>query len=597
MPLRTVFQVLEETVTAHGTKPALKQPIPGERGKKYRTWTWNEHREAVEKIALGLDSLGIRKGDVVATCSETRAEFYLVDLAIMSIGAVSAALYQSYPAKDLLKTIAASSARALFVENPKMLEELRAAPLEFFLLLTGTAEGAISLEDLKARGDASNAIQPGRFAALTAAVSPDDYAILYLTSGATGEPKMVLTTHGAVVSNIEMGPAVLPMTTDDVTIAFLPSAHITQRIVIELLPMFFGTPVVFSESILQLPNEIKALRPTVFVAPPRMWERVYASVCTEIRKKPAAVRKLFYGAVGMGIAAARYRRAGKRVPLYISVPLRAADKAIFAPIRARLGGRMRVPASGGAPLGKELAEFYEAIGMPLVEGYGLTEGGVVAFNPIENPRAGSIGKLLPGVEAHFAEDGELLLKSPSMFSHYFKDPQTTAQVKENGWLRTGDIGHMDSDGFVYITSRKKELIVSSTGKKVFPSRVESLFKFEPLISQVVLVGDRLPYLTALFTINVPLAETLAGMEALKGRPVSELTTAEPVTAEVQKIVNRVNKQLGDFEKIRKYRILSRDFSIETGELTATMKVRRPQVLAHFQLEIDSLYAEKAVQGL
>lgn len=597
MPLRTVFQVLEDTVAAHGTEPALKQPIPGERGKKYQTWTWNEHRQAVEEIALGLDSIGIRKGDVIATCSETRAEFYLVDLAVMSIGAISAALYQSYPVKDLLKTIEASSSRALFIENPKMLDELGAASVEFFLLLTGTAAGAISLEDLRARGRASKAIQPARFVALTTSTSPDDYAILYLTSGATGEPKMVLTTQGAVVANIEMGPAVLPMTTDDVTIAFLPSAHITQRIVIELLPMFFGTPVVFSESILQLPNEIKSVRPTVFVAPPRMWERVYASVCTELRKKPAPVRKLFYGAVGMGIAAARYRREGKRVPPYLSLPLKAVDRAMFAPIRARLGGRMRVPVSGGAPLGKELAEFYEAIGMPLVEGYGLTEGGVVAFNPTANPRAGSIGKLLPGVEAQFAEDGELLLKSPSMFSHYFKDPQTTAQVKENGWLRTGDIGHMDSDGFVYITSRKKELIVSSTGKKVFPSRVESLFKFEPLISQVVLVGDRLPYLTALFTINTALAETLTGMESMKGKPVSELTAAEPVATEVQKIVNRVNKQLGDFEKIRKFRILPRDFSIETGELTPTMKVRRPQVLEHFHVEIDSLYAEKAVQGL
>ncbi len=597
MPPRTILQVLEQTVSAHGTKPALKQPVPGERGKSHRTWTWNEHRQAVEEIALGLDSIGIRKGDIVATCSETRAEFYLVDIAAMAMGAISAALYQSYPVRDLLKTVEASSARALFVEDPKMLEDLRAARVEFFLLLSGSAEGAISLEDLQARGRERKSKYPFRFIELTAAVLPDDYAILYLTSGATGEPKMVLTTHAAIVSNIEMGPTVLPMNTDDVTIAFLPSAHITQRIVGELLPMFSGTPVVFSESILQLPNEIKSVRPTFFVAPPRMWERVYASVCTEIRKKPAAVRKLFYGAVGMGIAAARYRREGKRVPLYISVPLKAADKAIFAPIRARLGGRMRVPASGGAPLGKDLAEFYAAIGMPLVEGYGLTEGGVVAFNPLGNPRAGSIGKLLPGIEAKFAEDGELLIKSPCLFSHYFKDPQATAQVKEDGWLRTGDIGHMDSDGFLYITSRKKELIVSSTGKKVFPSRVESLFKFEPLISQVVLVGDRLPYLTALFTINAPLAETLPGMEAWKGKPVSELAAAAPVTAEVQKIVNRVNKDLGDFEKIRKFRILPRDFSIETGELTATMKVRRPQVLEHFHFEIDSLYAEKAVQGL
>ena len=595
MPSRTVFEILQDTVTAHGSKLALSQPTNSEGARGHKTWTWDEHLKTVQEIALGLDAIGVRKGDVVALCSETRAEFYLADVAIMSMGAIAAALYQSYPAKDLLKTIAACGARVLFVENPKMLEQLRAAPVDTFILMTGAADGALALADLQAAGRAAMEANASRFADLTAAVSPEDYAILYLTSGATGEPKMVLTSHAAVVANVEMGPAALPLTTDDVTIAFLPSAHITQRIAVELVPMLFGTPVYFSESLLKLPNEIKTLRPTMFVAPPRMWERVYASVCTEIRKKPAAVRKLFYAAVGLGIAAGRYKRDGKRVPLYIRIPLKAADKAIFAPIRNRLGGRMRIPASGGAPLGKELADFYSAIGMPLVEGYGLTEGGIVTFNPIDSPRSGSIGKLLPGIECSFAEDGELRIKSPCLFSQYYKDAEATAQVRQDGWLLTGDIGYMDSDGFVYITSRKKELIVSSTGKKIFPSRVEGLFKSEPLISQVVLIGDRLPYLTALFTINPSIAETLSN-GAAPGEQ-ENLITSQPVSVEVQKIVNRINKHLGDFEKIRKFRILARDFSIETGELTATMKVRRPKVLENFRHEIDSLYAEKTVEGL
>ncbi len=597
MASRTIFQVLEDTVKAHGDKLALKQPVNENGARAYKSWTWKEHLRAVQEIAMGLDAIGIRKGDIVALCSETRAEFFLADIAILAIGAIPAALYQSYPARDLLKTIAAAGARALLAEDEKTLEPLRGATVEFFFTLTGSAEGALSLDALRADGRRALEQRPGRFQELAAAVRPEDHAILYLTSGATGEPKMVVTTHAGIVANLEMGPAVLPLTTDDVTIAFLPSAHITQRIVGELLPMFNGTPVIFSESLLKLPAEIKTIRPTMFVAPPRMWERVYASVCTEIRKKPAPVRKMFYGAVGMGIAAARHRRAGKRVPFYISVPLKAADRTMFAPIRARLGGKMRVPISGGAPLGKDLAEFYEAIGMPLIEGYGLTEGGVVAFNPIEHPRAGSIGKLLPGIEAKFAEDHELLLRGPCLFSHYYQDAESTRQVLENGWLRTGDIGNMDADGYIYITSRKKELIVSSTGKKIFPSRVEGLFKVEPLISQVVLVGDRLPYLTALFTIHTPVAEALGGMSEFKGRAADEITASEPVASEVQKIVNRINRQLGDFEKIRKFRILPRDFSIETGELTATMKVRRPKVLENFRTEIDSLYAEKAVQGL
>jgi long-chain acyl-CoA synthetase len=283
------------------------------------------------------------------------------------------------------------------------------------------------------------------------------------------------------------------------------------------------------------------------------------------------------------------------VPLRIRAPLKIADGLFFQKVRARFGGRLAIAASGAAPLSKELAEFYEAIGMPLVEGYGLTEGGVVTLNPLDKPKAGSIGKALPGVELRIAEqDSELLIKSECLFSEYFGDPEATAEVLRDGWLHTGDIAFIDDEGFVFITGRKKELIVSSTGKKIHPSRVESLFKFEPLISQIMLVGDRLPYLTALFTINPAVAETLKGMDPLKGHDPAEMAAAEPVQNEIRKVVARVNQQLAPFEQIRKYRVLGRDFSIEDGELTATMKVRRARVMENFKESIDELYAGKEV---
>ena len=247
-------------------------------------------------------------------------------------------------------------------------------------------------------------------------------------------------------------------------------------------------------------------------------------------------------------------------------------------------------ASGAAPLSKDLGEFYEAIGMPIIEGYGLTEGGVVSLNPLDRPKPGSIGRPLAGVEVTFSEDNEILVKSPCLFSGYLNDPATTAEVLRDGWLHTGDLGHADSDGYVFITGRKKELIVSSTGKKIYPSRVESLFKMEPLISQVLLIGDRLPFLTALFTINIAAAETLKGMEQLKGHPSAVIAQAAPVLAEIQKAVARVNQQLAPFEQVRKHRILGRDFSIENGELTATMKVRRTRAMENFRESIDELYA-------
>jgi long-chain acyl-CoA synthetase len=463
------------------------------------------------------------------------------------------------------------------------------------ILLTGEAEDVLTLEQLRERGRRALAADAEYVSRLKDEVSPSDYAILYLTSGATGEPKMALVTHSAVVANLDMGPAALPIGPQDSTVAFLPSAHIAQRVVIELLPIRCGMPVTFAESLLKLPQDIRNVRPTLLLAPPRLWERIYSTICTELRKRPAVAQKAFHGALGLALSAANFKRQGKAVPARIRIPLKVADRLFFQKVRARMGGRIRMAASGAAPLSKDLAEFYEAIGMPLIEGYGLTEGGVVALNPVDSPRPGSIGKVLPGIEVRISEqDSELLVRGPCVFSQYLGDAQSTAEVLHDGWLHTGDIAYIDSDGFIYITGRKKELIVSSTGKKIHPSHVESLFKYEPLISQVMLVGDRLPYLTALFTINPGVAETLKGMEEFKGRTPAEFAAAEPVLKEIHKVVARVNQQLAPFEQIRKYRVLARDFSIEDGELTATMKVRRARVMENFRESIDELYAGKEV---
>ena len=584
MAARTVFEVLEETARIHGDAPALRQPVPGTDG--YLTYSWNEYRQAAAEIAAGMSTLGIGPGDVVALNSETRLEFYLADLGILANGSIAAALYPSYPPPDLVRTIESAGARAIFVEEPGMLRSLAGVPVRHWILLTGEAEGALTLAGLRRAG--REALERGQ---RLPEVRPSDTAILYLTSGATGEPKMALITHHALVANLDMGPAVLPnLGPADATVAFLPSAHIAQRVVIELLPLRCGMPVTFFESLLKLPQDIRRVRPTILLAPPRLWERIYSTICTELRKRPAAVRKLFYGGLALALAAMRHRRAGRPVPRRISAPLRIADRLLFRKVRARFGGRIRVAASGAAPLSKDLAEFYEAIGMPLIEGYGLTEGGVVTMNPLDAPRPGSIGKPLPGVEVRLADDGELLVRSPCLFSGYLRDPQTTAEVLRDGWLHTGDLAYLDGDGYIYITGRKKELIVSSTGKKIYPSRVENLFKTEPLISQVLLIGDRLPYLTALFTLNTAAAEALRGMDSWRGRPAAEIAQAPPVLAEIHKAVARVNRQLAPFEQVRRYRVLGRDFSIEQGELTATMKVRRTQAIEHFQEDIAELYA-------
>jgi long-chain acyl-CoA synthetase len=566
---RTVYAMLEETAAQLGGVAALHQPSDG----RYRQYTWSDFRDAAREIAVALVSLGIRKGEVVAISSETRAELYLADFGIMACGAVSAALYTSYPAADLVHTLRACGARAVFAEDPAMLKRLQAAadpPLEVrWILLT-------ALDELRKTGRDALARDPELWRRVSEGVSPGDPAILYLTSGATGEPKMALIAHRALVANADIGPEVLHAGPHDSTIAFLPSAHIIQRLVMELLMVRCGVPVWFSESLIRLPQELRSIEPTLFVAPPRLWERIYKTACTEIGKRSAVTRKVFYAALGVGLRVAELRLEGKPVPGWMENARRLADRVVFRKLRERFGRRLRFAASGAAPLGADLARFYMAIGLPLHEGFGLTEGGIVILNPIGRQKPGSIGQPLPGVEVKLAEDGELLVRSAYGFLGYFQDPAATASVMEGEWLHTGDISRQDEEGYFYITGRKREVVITSAGRKIYPALVENLFKTEPVISHVFLCGDSLPYPVALLTVN----------------PAAGLPSDPSVIEEVRRAVSRVNRRLAEFDRIHRFRILDREFTIEDGELTATMKLRRARIFENHRALIAELFRDK-----
>ncbi len=596
MSSRTVYRLLEEAVSAYGAAPALYEPIPGPEGTTYQTYNWTEYKQAVEEVAVGLRARGISKGDVVAIISETRLEFYLADLGIMTCGGLAAAMYTSYPPREQVRTLKACDARAVFVENPELLRKLRTAAegsldVQFFLF-QGEAEDAITMERLRQAGASALSEDAELLPRMCGEVAPSDYAILYMTSGATGEPKMALVTHHSIVANLDMGPNAVPLSPDHVSITFLPSAHITQRIAMELLPIRCGMPVYFSEGLSKLPHELKRIQPTFFVAPPRVWERIYSSICTEIRKRGPFTRKLFYGALGLGLEASKLRQQRKPIPAWMGTALRAADRLVFQKIRERFGGRLELPISGSAPLPKDLADFYSAIGMPIFEGYGLTEGGIVCLNPLDHVKSGSIGVPFTGVEFKIAEDGELLIRSASLFSGYYKDPGSTASVLRDGWLHTGDVAERDSEGYYYITGRKKDLLVASNGKKIFPARIENMFKMEPIFNQVYLLGDRMPYVAAIFTLNATAAEALKGMENYRGKPVEEVVQAPVVTEEIKKAVARVNRQLAPFEQVRRYHLLNREFTIADGELTPTMKLRRAKILENHRNIVQALFAGK-----
>ncbi|MDX2268587.1 MAG: long-chain fatty acid--CoA ligase [Bryobacter sp.] len=579
---RTVYTVLEEVANKFPERPALHQPVPGTNGEKFDSLTWGQYAQAVREIAVALRSLGIQRGDVVALQSETRLEFYLADLGILANGSIAAALYTSYPQGEAVQKLRNCSAKLVFVENPKMLATLTASAASSggldiqWVLMTGSADDILSLSDLRAKGREILAEDPKAFARIYLEVEPEDPAIIYLTSGSTGEPKMGVVPHRAIVYNLEIAPPCLPLTENDRTIAFLPSAHITQRLVMEMLPMAFGMAVYFSESLARLPKEIQALKPTFLVAPPRLWERIYQSILAEIKKKPPFLQKIFHGGLGLGLKAKELKWQGKGVPPWISGPLALVDGVIFSKVRARLGGELRIAVSGSAPLGKDLASFYQAIGVNLIEGFGLTEGGVTHLNPLDKPKAGSIGKLFPGVEAKLMEDGELALAGGTVFTGYYRDAEATGKVFAGKWLLTGDIASMDEEGYWYITGRKKEILVASNGKKIYPARIESLFKAEPAISQVVLVGDKRPFVTALVTMSEAALEQ-SGKDA---------------TAVVSEMVRTVNRKVESHEQIRKFKILPKEFSMEAGEITPTMKVRKGIILERYSAEISELYAGK-----
>jgi long-chain acyl-CoA synthetase len=593
----TVYTLLETAATKFGDQPALHQPLP-QKGKGYQVTTWNQYAQMVRELACGLFRLGVRRGEIVALQSETRAEFYFADMAVMSAGAIAAALYTTYPAAEQVATLRNTTARFAFIENPKLLAAIGAAaaadqPLPIrFILLTGEAAGVMTLAQLRQMGKEALQEDPQLFARLYADTKPEDPAILYLTSGATGQPKMGLVSHGAMCANVHAAPAVLPLDNHDRTIAFLPSAHITQRLVIQLLPPVYGMPVWFSEGISKLAGEIRNVKPTMILAPPRVWERIYSTVLTEIKKRPSYAQKLFYGALGLSLRASEYKRRGEAVPGWMRRLLALADKVVFTKIRERLGGELKVGISGAAPLARELAQFYAAIGITLAEGYGLTEGGVTHVNPLDNPMPGSIGKPLAGVRCRISPEGELLLAGPTLFSGYYKDEAATNAVLQDGWLRTGDLAAVDEKGFYSITGRIKEVLVASNGKKVYPNRVEGFFAGEPWLNMMMLVGDNRPYCTALFTINAAAAELMDGMEAWRGKPAEEIIKAPELNTLVQKAVKRVNQKLADYEQVRRFVILDKDFTIEAGELTPSMKLRKSNILKTRKDAIAELYVGK-----
>jgi len=576
-------------------------------GGGFEDFSTRDFVDQVRALSLGLRRFGIERGDRVGLVCESRPEWSIADLAILTAGAVNVPVYPTLSATQTQFILHDAGVKLVVVSDDVQLGKLLGLAPELPALaavvvvapaapLPARQPGAPEVKSLRevvaeglarAAGDASLARQHEEQARQ---LSADDIATIIYTSGTTGHPKGVVLTHRNILSNLMAVNAVVQIRGDDQPLSFLPLSHVFERLALYLF-LLLGCRVSFAESLQTVSRDLVRARPTVMTGVPRVFEKFHHAVIDAVAGAPAARKALFHWAMRVGTAVAAARLAGRRPPLWAVMQRPLADALVLRKIRARVGGRLRLMVSGSAPLAHTTGEFLFAVGLPITEAYGLTESspGITA-NPPGAVRLGTVGIAVPGVEVRIADDGEVLARGPNIMQGYFNRPEETAAALRGGWLHTGDIGHLDADGYLTITDRKKDLIVTSGGKNIAPAPIELRLKESPLVAEAVLVGDRRKFPAALIVPDfVTLEEHLREAGAESG-PRERLVARADVQAIYQAILDGINVNLAQFEKIKQFALLPREMTIEGGELTPTLKIRRRIVEQHWAAVIEQLYA-------
>ena len=557
--------------------------------------------DRIRDLSLGFSTLGISSGDRVAILAESRPEWLMTDLAILTAGGVTVPIYPTLSAQQVHYILRDSSAKVAIVSTRLQLDKVQEVrhqlpALEAAIVMDDPAEpispSVLPLSVIASRGHAQMTGEWGTgrsFRESTRGISPDQLATFIYTSGTTGEPKGVMLTHGNLAANLIASANVLSVTQDDVALSFLPLSHAFERLVAYIY-LYCGVSIVFAESIETIARDIAAVRPTILTGVPRVFEKLHARIMEKGQATPGLKASLFRWAVGVGIASGKASLRGRSPGLLTQLQLPLADRLVFSKIREGVGGRVRYLISGSAPLSPALAEFFQGVGLPILEGYGLTETSpVLTVNPPDAPRVGTVGKPLPNVELRIAEDGEILARGPNVMPGYYNKPEASADVLKDGWFHTGDIGTIDGEGYLSITDRKKDLLVTSGGKKIAPQPIEEVLKRSPLVSEAVLLGDRRKFAAALIVPDFPALERR--LRDL-GRPLGDraaLLARPDVLGLYQEIIDALNRELSQYERLKKFALLPREFSIESGELTPTLKVKRKVVEQKYSEVIESLY--------
>ena len=594
----TVPRLFRHVVRERGDRVAMREKHLG----IWRGISWREYGEQAKRVGLGLVALGLHPRDVVSIVADNMPEWLYTDLGVMSVAGVPNGIYTTDSAKQIEYIVNDSGTRFFFAENEEQLDkilEVRGRCPALVKIIVYDMEGlhgfrdeqVMPFEELLALGERYDREHPGTFDQMVEVAQPGDLAILVYTSGTTGPPKGAMLSHRNILFQLAYADFIAPLAEGDQQLSFLPLCHVAERTFTVFNPLYTGSTVNFAESIDTVPENIREVAPALFFAVPRIWEKFYSGVALRMRDATWLGRTAYGLAMRVGLSVADRRIAGRRPSLLQRLAFRAADFLVLDNVKRSIGlHRARGAATGAAPIAPDLIRWYLALGINMVEVYGQTENtGLATAMPPDHMKLGSVGVARPGTEVRLSADGEILLKGPHVFMGYYGKPEKTAETVVDGWLRTGDVGTMDADGYVRITDRMKDIIITAGGKNVTPSEIENQLKFSPYISDAVVIGDRRKFLSCLVMID---HETVAQYAQERNVPFSNfasLCRAPEVQELIRDEIERVNKQVARVETIKTFRLIEQLLTPEDEELTPTMKLKRAYVNVKYKDLIDGMY--------
>ncbi|HEU4400422.1 MAG TPA: long-chain fatty acid--CoA ligase [Actinomycetota bacterium] len=597
---RTLCDLLADHAAGDGgDAPAMSWKRDGQ----WRTRSWREHRERVAEAAVGLARLGVGRGDFVAIMATNRPEHVVADQAAVHAGATPSTFYFTLAPEQIRYCAGHCEAKVAVLENRDMLkrwQEIREGlpALRHLVVIEGAEDesgrdGVLTWDQLVAGGREALAADPGAFEELRGKVRPEDAATLLYTSGTTGPPKGVLLTHHNLLFESAALNRLHGLPTGGSSVSYLPLAHIAERVLSIYGPLTLRSHIWFCPDPAQAVEYVREARPTLFFGVPRVWEKVRAGIGAKLAaEENERKRKLAQSAVATALEVVRRRQRGQAVPLGMRIRHAALDRLVLARIRAAIGlDRCTFASSAASPLAVDVAEYFAALGLPLVEVYGMTETtGVATGNPPGRIKIGTVGPAIAGVEVRLADDGEVLVRGPVNTPGYFRQEEATrALIDQDGWLHTGDVGELDADGYLRIVDRKKELIITSAGKNLSPANIEGLLKEHPLVGQALAYGDNRPYVVALIVLDHEMVPAWAARNGVAGIVLGELAAHEKVLQEVRQAVDAANQRLARAEQVKRFEVLPVEWTAESEELTPTLKLRRRIIHAKYAEHIDALY--------